>query len=166
LTSILISSQTASIIYSTKGAVIHEVPVTLIGNVVSDPQDRTTETGVEMTSFRLAINPRKYDRYSARWVDGESMFFNVICWRNLAKNVAASITKGDPIIVHGKLKIRRWDTGERQGTTVEIEAVHLGHDLTRGVASFTRTKRIIEDANLATANQNDYWEPEGGSTAA
>lgn len=143
---------------------MHEVPVTLIGNVVSDPQDRTTETGAEITSFRLAINPRKYDRYSARWVDGESMFFNVICWRNLANNVAASITKGDPIIVHGKLKIRRWDTGERQGTTVEIEAIHLGHDLTRGVASFTRTKRNVSDMNQDTLATN--WEEESGTTAA
>jgi single-strand DNA-binding protein len=145
---------------------MHDVALTLVGNVVSDPQERTTESGAEVTSFRMAINPRKYDRFSSRWVDGESMFFTVVCWRQLANNVAGSINKGDPVIVHGKLKLRRWDTGERQGTMVEIEAVHIGHDLTRGVASFTRTRRVAEDLSPTATAQIDYWEPEGGSTAA
>lgn len=143
---------------------MHDVAVTIIGNVVSDPQERITETGAVVTNFRLAVNPKKYERSSSRWVDGEAMFFNVSCWRNLASNASQSITKGDPVMVHGKLKIRRWDSGERQGTAVEIDAIHIGHDLTRGVASFTRTKRPGAELNQDLLGMD--WEGEPGSTAA
>jgi single-strand DNA-binding protein len=66
--------------------------------------------------------------------------------------------------VHGKLKIRRWDSGERQGTAVEIDAIHIGHDLTRGIASFTRTKRPSAELNQDLLGMD--WEDEPGSTAA
>lgn len=144
---------------------MHDVLLTLVGNVVSDPQERITEGGSVVSNFRIAINPRKYDKFANRWVDGDSMFFNVICWRTLASNVTQSITKGDPVIVQGKLRIRRWESDERTGTAVEIDAVHIGHDLTRGVANFTRTKRGPEEITQEPAGQSDYWESEG-STAA
>ncbi|MFZ9751453.1 MAG: single-stranded DNA-binding protein, partial [Candidatus Nanopelagicales bacterium] len=120
---------------------MHDVAVTLVGNVVSDPQERITESGSVVTNFRMAVNPRKYDKFANRWLDGESMFFNVVCWRTLAGNVTQSVSKGDPVIVQGKLRLRRWESEDRSGIAVEIDAVHIGHDLTRGVAAFTRTKR-------------------------
>lgn len=145
---------------------MHDVSVTLIGNVVSDPQERTTETGSVVTNFRIAVNPRKYDKFSARWIDGESMFFNVICWRTLATNVTQSITKGDPVMVQGKLRMRKWESGEKQGTAVEIEALHVGHDLTRGVAGFTRTRRGPEEILPEASITSNYWDQDAGSTAA
>jgi single-strand DNA-binding protein len=98
------------------------------------------------------------------------MFMSVITWRGLAENVAKSFSKGDPIIVSGKLKVRRWDSGERQGTSVEIEAVSLGHDLSRGTSSFTRVKRSISAEELHVDEQSDSvvdsWLAEGSSSNA
>ncbi|KGA08275.1 MAG: hypothetical protein GM45_5700 [actinobacterium acAMD-5] len=149
---------------------MNDVLLTVTGNVVSDPQERTFENGNVLCTFRIAVNPRKFDRTSARWVDGESMFMSVITWRGLAENVAKSFSKGDPIIVSGKLKVRRWDSGERQGTSVEIEAVSLGHDLSRGTSSFTRVKRSISAEELHVDEQSDSvvdsWLAEGSSSNA
>jgi single-strand DNA-binding protein len=145
---------------------MNDVLITFAGNVVSDPQERTLETGAVVTNFRLAINPRKYERSSARWVDGETMFVNVSCWRQLATNVSSSVNKGDPVIVLGRLRIRRWDSGERQGTTVEVEATNVGHDLSRGSASFTRSRRNSEPATEELQAGLDYWSEAESSTAA
>ena len=139
---------------------MHDVAVTLVGNVVSDPQERITESGSVVTNFRMAVNPRKYDKFANRWLDGESMFFNVVCWRTLAGNVTESVSKGDPVIVQGKLRLRRWESEDRSGVAVEIDAVHIGHDLTRGVAAFTRTKRGPEEITQDQPTQSDYWESE------
>lgn len=142
---------------------MHDVAVTLVGNVVSDPQERMTESGSVVTNFRMAVNPRKYDKFANRWLDGESMFFNVVCWRTLAGNVTQSVTKGDPVIVQGKLRLRRWESEDRSGVAVEIDAVHIGHDLTRGVAAFTRTKRGPEEISQDLPTQADYWESESSA---
>jgi single-strand DNA-binding protein len=145
---------------------MNDVLITFSGNVVSDPQQRTLETGAVVTNFRLAINPRKYDRSSARWVDGETMFINVACWRALATNVSLSVNKGDPVIVLGRLRIRRWDSGERQGTTVEVEATSVGHDLSRGSTAFTRSRRGSDEVNQEALVGLDYWSDAESSTAA
>jgi single-strand DNA-binding protein len=145
---------------------MNDVLITFAGNVVSDPQERTLETGAVVTNFRLAINPRKYERSSASWVDGETMFVNVSCWRLLATNVSLSVNKGDPVIVLGRLRIRRWDTGERQGTTVEVEATNVGHDLSRGSAAFTRSRRNTVQVSQELQAGLDYWSEAESSTAA
>ena len=142
---------------------MHDVAVTLVGNVVSDPQERITESGIVVTNFRMAVNPRKHDKFANRWLDGESMFFNVVCWRTLAGNVTQSVSKGDPVIVQGKLRLRRWESEDRSGVAVEIDAVHIGHDLTRGVAAFTRTKRGPEEITQDQPTQSDYWESESSA---
>lgn len=151
---------------SQQGGAMNEVTVSLAGNVVSDPQQRELDSGALVTNFRLAVNPRRYDRSSARWVDGEAMFVNVTCWRSLATNASLSITKGDPILVFGRLRIRRWENGDRQGTTVEIDAISVGHDLTRGTASFTRTRRSTDELNQEPLAGLDYWSVEQSSSAA
>lgn len=148
-----------------RGMQMHDVAVTLVGNVVTDPQERMTESGSVVTNFRMAVNPRKYDKFANRWLDGDSMFFNVVCWRTLAGNVTQSINKGDPVIVQGKLRLRRWESGERNGVNVEIDAVHIGHDLTRGVAAFTRTKRGPEEITQEPVDQTNYWESDSASVA-
>ena len=94
------------------------------------------------------------------------MFVNVTCWRSLATNTSLSITKGDPILVFGRLRIRRWENGDRQGTTVEIDAISVGHDLTRGTASFTRTRRSTDELNQEPLAGLDYWSVEQISSAA
>jgi single-strand DNA-binding protein len=92
----------------------------------------------------LAASHRRFDRSQNKWVDGETNWFTVTSFRQLAINAAGSISKGDRIMVAGKLRVRDWDNGERAGTSVEVEADALGHDLCWGNAVFTRTVLVRE----------------------
>jgi len=115
--------------------------VTMVGNVVADIRQATTKQGVDVASFRFASTERRYDRGKGLWVDGETNYVTVNCWRQLAQNVLECVHKGDPVVVHGRLRVRQWESEERKGTSVELEAFSVGHDLTRGVSQFTRVSR-------------------------
>ena len=112
--------------------------ITLTGIVATTPRHLVTSDGLPITSFRLASTQRRYDTASEKWVDGETNWFTVTAFRSLATNVASSIKKGERIIVAGALRIREWENGEKSGTNVELDADALGHDLSWGIATFTR----------------------------
>lgn len=119
-----------------------ETPVTVVGTLVSDMRPR--RVGPEQTlvlNFRVASNARRFDKASDSWVDGESLYLSVNCWRRLAEN-AASLVKGDPVIVSGRLRTREWttDQGERRSVT-ELEASALGPDLSRCTATVRKQRR-------------------------
>jgi single-strand DNA-binding protein len=92
----------------------------------------------------LASSQRRFDRNQNKWIDGETNWFTVTAFRQLAINSAGSVNKGDRLVVAGKLRVRDWDNGERAGTSVEVEADSLGHDLTWGSSVFTRTVLVRE----------------------
>jgi single-strand DNA-binding protein len=92
-----------------------------------------------ITSFRLASTQRRFDRSQEKWIDGETNWYTVTAFRQLALNSNASLDKGQRVIVTGRLKIREWENGEKSGTTIEIEAESIGHDLSWGTANFTRS---------------------------
>lgn len=92
----------------------------------------------------MAASHRRFDRTANKWVDGETNWFTVTAFRQLAINSAGSVSKGERVLVTGKLRVRDWDNGERAGTSVEVEAEALGHDLTWGTAVFTRTVLVRE----------------------
>jgi single-strand DNA-binding protein len=114
------------------------------GLVATTPRHLVTQEGLPITSFRLASSFRKYDRVKNKWVDAETNWFTVTSFRQLAVNTATSISKGDRVLVIGKLRVRDWDNGERAGTSVEIEAESIGHDLLWGSSSFVRTVQVRE----------------------
>lgn len=118
-----------------------EINVSLNGNVVGEPVMVPTKTGVAMCSLRVAVNSRKFDKVAMSWLDGDTTYFNVTSWRGLAENVGSSVKKGDPVLVVGKLRVREWSKDEKSGTSVEIEAASIGHDLSRGRSAFTRVSR-------------------------
>ena len=118
--------------------------VTVAGLVATTPRHLVTQDGLPITSFRLASSHRKFDRNQNKWIDGETNWFTVTAFRQLAINSAGSVAKGDRVIVTGKLRVRDWDNGERAGTSVEIEADGLGHDMTWGSSVFTRTVLVRE----------------------
>ena len=122
--------------------------VTVAGLVATTPRHLVTQDGLPITSFRLAAAHRKFDRALNKWIDGETNWFTVTAFRQLAINVAGSISKGERILVTGKLRVRDWDNGERAGTSVEIEADSMGHDLCWGNSAFTRTVLVREAADL------------------
>lgn len=116
----------------------------VMGLVATTPRHLVTQDGLPITSFRLASSFRKYDRVKNKWVDAETNWFTVTSFRQLAVNTATSISKGDRVLVIGKLRVRDWDNGERAGTSVEVEAESIGHDLVWGSSSFVRTVHIRE----------------------
>lgn len=123
-----------------------------IGNVATEIRFNTTPEGIPVASFRLAATERKFDRETSRWIDGDVNWYTVSCWRALAENVASSVQKGDPVFVLGRLNVRTWERDERSGTSVDITAEIVGHDLARGTSSFKRsTKQVSEEISTAAA---------------
>ena len=112
--------------------------ITITGLVATTPRHITTTDGLAITSFRLASSQRRYDRVASRWIDADTNWYTISCFRSLATNVAASVNKGERVIVSGRLRIRDWENTDRSGTTVEIEAQTIGHDLTWGTSVHTR----------------------------
>lgn len=127
--------------------------ITLTGLVATTPRHLTTAEGLAITSFRLASSQRRFDRATQRWVDGDTNWYTVTGFRALAENTAVSVNKGDRVIVTGKLRIRDWENTDRSGTTVEVEAETLGHDLLWGVSSYTRNSSSTEDRSIV----EDDW---------
>lgn len=134
--------------------------VTVAGLVATTPRHLVTQDGLPITSFRLAASHRKFDRATNKWIDGETNWFTVTSFRQLAINVAGSVSKGERILVTGKLRVRDWDNGERVGTSVEIEADSVGHDLCWGNSAFTRTVLVREAADLTEPTEDDRPETE------
>lgn len=134
--------------------------VTVSGLVATTPRHLVTQDGLPITSFRMAASHRRFDRTANKWVDGETNWFTVTAFRQLAINSAGSISKGERVLVTGKLRVRDWDNGERAGTSVEVEAEALGHDLTWGTAVFTRTVLVREPDPADDSESEDESEDE------
>ncbi|WP_018658507.1 single-stranded DNA-binding protein [Actinomadura flavalba] len=116
---------------------MNEAHITLAGWTATEPFYRLTGGGVPWLSFRVGCTPRRFDRSSGDWHDGDTMFLSVNCWRALAENVYASeLRRGHPVLVTGRLRIRQYEKDGDWRLSVEIEASTLGHDLTRGTATF------------------------------
>ena len=115
------------------------------GLIATTPRQVVTESGLTVFSFRLASSFRRFDVEKQAWVSSDTNWYTVSGFRKLAENSANSLSKGDRVLVSGKLKIRDWDNGERSGTSVEIEADAIGHDLTFGTTSFERTGQPEEE---------------------
>lgn len=114
-------------------------PITLVGFIATDPRHVMTQEGLPITSFRLASTQRRFDRAKNEWTDGETNWFTITSFRQLALNANASLHKGDRVVVSGRLRVRDWKEGEKNGTTVEVDADAIGHDLLWGTTAFTRT---------------------------
>jgi single-strand DNA-binding protein len=120
-----------------------EAFATVAGFATADPTLRLTQGGAEVTHLRVACTPRRIDRGTGEWKDGDTSYFSVTCWRKLAVAVKASIRKGDPVLVRGRLRTRTWQKEERTVTEIEIDADAMGHDLTLGWSVFQRDRRAI-----------------------
>jgi len=128
--------------------------ITLTGVVGSEPRAVTTNEGLAITSFRLASSQRRFDRGQDKWIDGDTNWYTVTAFRQLAANTAVSVKKGDRVVVSGRLKIREWTAGDKKGTNVDIEADALGHDLSWGTAAFSRGAGATTQA--ATASNSEF----------
>ena len=115
------------------------------GLIATDPRLIETEAGLSVLSIRLAAPQRRFDSESGKWISDQTNWFSVSSFRKLAENSHASLAKGDRVVVSGRLKVRDWDNGERSGTSVEIDAEAIGHDLTFGTTEFRRAETVEEE---------------------
>jgi single-strand DNA-binding protein len=113
--------------------------IALSGLVATDPRHIITSEGLAITTFRLASTQRRFDRGQSKWVDGETNWYTITAFRQLALNSAGSIKKGERVVVTGRLRIREWQSGDRTGLNVDVEAESLGHDLAWGTTTFSRS---------------------------
>jgi single-strand DNA-binding protein len=119
-----------------------DTTITIIGNLVNDPELRYTPTGQAVATFRVASTPRYMDRNTNEWKDGESLFLSCNVWRQAAENVAESLQRGMRVIVVGRLKQRSYETREGEKRTVyEIEADEVGPSLRNAAAKVNKTNR-------------------------
>jgi single-strand DNA-binding protein len=148
-----------------------ETVITLIGNLVDDPELRFTPSGAAVASFRIASTPRTYDKASGEWKDGETLFLTCSAWRQLGENVAESLTRGTRVIVQGRLKQRSYETREGEKRTVfEVDVDEVGPSLRSATAKVTRTSRSGGGFGGQQGGQSqppdDPWStpaPSGGS---
>ncbi|KGM10137.1 single-stranded DNA-binding protein [Cellulomonas bogoriensis] len=125
------------------------VTITVVGWAATDPREVVGE-GVPFTSFRVASTPRRYDARAGAWQDGRTEWFTVKAFRDTAVNVAGSVRKGDPVVVHGRLRTEEWDTESGPRTGLVVDAGAVGHDLSRGTAVFTRRTHATAEAPADT----------------
>ena len=119
-----------------------ETVITVVGNLVDDPELRFTPSGAAVANFRIASTPRTFDRQTNEWKDGDALFLSCSVWRQAAENVAESLQRGMRVVVQGRLKSRTYETREGEKRTVfEIEVEEVGPSLKYATAKVTRTSR-------------------------
>lgn len=119
-----------------------ETILTVVGNLVADPDIRYTQNGVPVAGFTIASTPRTYDRQKNEWVDGEALFLRCSVWRDYAENVGVSLTKGTRVIAQGRLKQRSYE--DRDGNkriSIELEVDEIGPSLRYAQAAVQRVQR-------------------------
>jgi single-strand DNA-binding protein len=153
-----------------------ETTITIIGNLVDDPDLRFTPSGAAVANFRIASTPRTFDKQANEWKDGETLFLSCAVWRQAAENVAESLQRGMRVIVTGRLKSRSFETREGEKRTVfEIDVDEVGPSLKSATAKVTKASRSGGDSSggsyggggaAAGGSTNDPWAspaPVGGS---
>jgi single-strand DNA-binding protein len=138
--------------------------ITVTGVVGSDPRPTVTPAGLSITNFRLASTRRYFDRSSGQWTDGETNWYTVSTFRQLALNTATSLRKGQRVVVHGRLRLRAWQTEEKSGTAIEIDADSVGHDLAWGTTEYSKTSAAARSADANEAPQSRIGESESSAS--
>lgn len=147
-----------------------ETVVTVIGNLTEDPNLRHTNTGVPVASFTVASTPRVFDRESNSWKDGDALFLRCSVWRDVAENVADSLTKGSRVIVQGRLKQRSYNDAQGNPRTVfELDVEEVGVSLRYHTAKPVRAQRGSGGGNFGGGqnfggNNQGWAQPQNQNT--
>jgi single-strand DNA-binding protein len=142
---------------------MNEAQMTLVGNLVEDPELRFTPAGQPVAKFRVASTPRYLDKSTNEWKDGDSLFLSCVVWRQAAENVAESLTRGMRVIITGKLKQRSYETREGEKRTVyELEVDEVGPSLRNASAKVQKATRTStgnggQGAAATSSKQADPW---------
>ena len=140
-----------------------DTPITVVGNLVADPELRFTPAGQPVATFRIASTPRVMDRQTNEWKDGDSLFLTCNVWRQAAENVAESLQRGMRVIVTGRLKQRNYETKEGEKRTVyEVEVDDVGPSLRNASAKVNRASRGSGEGGFSGGNNNRGGGYSGG----
>lgn len=136
-----------------------DTTLTVIGNLVADPELRFTPAGAAVANFTVASTPRTFDKNKNEWFDGDALFLRCNIWREAAENVAESLTRGSRVIVSGRLKQRSYETREgEKRTVVELEVDEIGPSLKYATAKVNKADRKNGGARTTTTTtQDDPW---------
>jgi len=145
-----------------------DTSITIVGNLVADPEIRYTPTGQAVATFRVASTPRFLDKTTNEWKDGDSLFLSCNVWRQAAENVAESLQRGMRVIVSGRLRQRSYETKEGEKRTVyEVEVDEVGPSLRNASAKVTRSQRSGgQGGPSGPGGQGGYGGGAGGRAAA
>ncbi|CAN5270877.1 hypothetical protein BH20ACT5_BH20ACT5_23810 [soil metagenome] len=119
----------------------NETVITVAGRIATTPKRRVTDAGTSVTNFRVASTSRRFVKETQEWVDGDTLWLNVACWRPLADNVARSLVQGDPVVLTGRVYSRDYEHEGQQRRSTDVEVYSIGPDLGWGQADFTRLRR-------------------------
>lgn len=135
-----------------------ETVITVVGNLVDDPELRFTPSGVAVAKFRIASTPRVFDKQTNEWKDGDALFLTCSVWRKAAENVAESLARGNRVIVQGRLKQRSYETTQGEKRTVyEIDVDEVGPTLARATAKVTKNPAGGGQGSVAQKATDDPW---------
>jgi single-strand DNA-binding protein len=144
-----------------------ETVITVVGNLVDDPELRFTPSGAAVANFRIASTPRTFDKQSNEWKDGDALFLSCSVWRQAAENVAESLQRGMRVIVQGRLKQRSYETREGEKRTVfEIDVDEVGPSLKYATAKVTRAQRSGGGGYGSSSAQGGGGQYGGGAPAS
>jgi single-strand DNA-binding protein len=134
-----------------------ETQITVVGNLTADPELRFTQSGAAVASFTVASTPRTFDRQSGEWKDGEALFMRCNVWRQVAENVAESLTRGARVVVSGRLRQRSFETKEgEKRTVVELEVDEIGPSLRYATAKVQKVERS-SGGTSSSSPADDPW---------
>lgn len=146
--------------------------IAITGNIVAAPEQRRLPNGVPVTSFRVASTHRWFDTSAKEWVDLYTNYYDVQAFRALGEHAFASLARGQRVFVKGRLRLREWESGEKRGKSLEIEADTVGHDLLWGTSVFTKADTGGRSTNAPTPGDESWpsgpadasgWAVPGGS---
>lgn len=147
-----------------------ETTITVVGNLTNDVEMRFTPSGSAVSNFTIASTPKTFDRQANEFKDGETLFLRASAWREMAENVAESLTKGMRVIVTGRLKSRSYETKEgEKRTVIELEVDEIGPSLRFANAKVNRTQRTSNGGGFggtqAATQQEDPWAQPAATNA-
>ena len=126
--------------------------ITIVGTIGTDPEKKV-RNGVPITTFRVASKERRFDRATGTWVDGETNWYTASAYRRLAEHAFDSLHRRERVVLTGRLRVRNWDTGEKRGTSVDIDIDAIGHDLLFGTSTF----RSDEPGSAGSSTTTESW---------
>lgn len=129
----------------------NETTITIVGNLTGDPELSYTSTGDALVRFSIASTPRRYDRATGEWIDGETLFLRCTAWRDLAEHIAETLHKGHRVIATGRLKATSWqtDTGERR-SSIDLDIDEIGPSLRFATARVIKMARATTEGGASS----------------